>query len=160
MADSGIVLSNGHKILVLGLGVWRAKPELLHSLILEAICLDFCHFHCAIDYKNEKEVGQALAEFFRQGLVKRRDLFITTKLWNSDHEHVWKACEDNFKNLQLEYLDLYLVHFPVATSSALDGNEVLDIDVTIALKTTWHAMENLISTGLVRSIGISNYDNS
>ncbi|MCO5592077.1 hypothetical protein L7F22_046071 [Adiantum nelumboides] len=166
MADSGIVLSSGHKIPVLGLGVWRAEPQLLHSLILEAIRLGYRHFDCAADYKNEKEVGQALAEVFRQGLVKRSDLFITTKLWNSDHGHVREACEDSLKKLQLDYLDLYLVHFPVATrhtgvgstSSAKDKDGVLDIDVTISLETTWHAMEDLVSAGLVRSIGISNYD--
>ncbi|MCO5556393.1 hypothetical protein L7F22_009941 [Adiantum nelumboides] len=126
-----------HKIPGLGLGVWHAELELLHSLILEAIHLGYHHFDCAADYKSEKEVGQALAEFFRQGLVKRSNLFITTKLWNSNHGHVREACEDNFKKLQLDYLDFYLVHFPVATrhtsvgstSSALDGDEVLDIDV-------------------------------
>ncbi|KAH9322202.1 hypothetical protein KI387_016841, partial [Taxus chinensis] len=118
------------------------------------------------DYKNEKEVGQALAEAFQQGLVKRNDIFITTKLWNSDHGHVLEACKDSLKNLQLEYLDLYLVHFPVATrhtgvgttDSALDEDSVLDIDTTVSLETTWHAMEDLVSAGLVRSIGISNYD--
>ncbi|MCO5604707.1 hypothetical protein L7F22_058877 [Adiantum nelumboides] len=166
MTDSGIVLSNSHKIPILGLGVWHAKPELLHSLILEAICLGYRHFDCAADFKNEKEVGQALAEFFRLGLVQRSNLFITTKLWNSDHGHVWEACEDSFKHLQLDYLNFYLVHFPIATrhtdvgstSSALDGDEVLDIDIMISLETTWHAMEDLIFVGLVQSIGISNYD--
>lgn len=151
---------------VLGLGVWRAELELLNSIILEAIRLGYRHFDCAADYKNEKELGQALAEAMRQGLVNRNELFITTKLWNSDHGHVREACQDSLKNLQLEYLDLYLVHFPVATrhtgvgttESALDDEGVLDIDTTISLETTWHAMEDLVSTGLVRSIGISNYD--
>ncbi|KAJ7521830.1 hypothetical protein O6H91_19G069700 [Diphasiastrum complanatum] len=118
------------------------------------------------DYKNEAEVGEALSEAFHQGLVKREDVFITTKLWNSDHGHVREACKDSLKKLQLEYLDLYLVHFPVAirhtgvgtTASVLDKDGMLDIDVTISLETTWHAMEDLVSEGLVRSIGISNYD--
>ncbi|KAM4089220.1 hypothetical protein ACJW30_07G130800 [Castanea mollissima] len=94
------------------------------------------------------------------------DLFITTKLWNSDHGHVAEACKDSLTKLQLDYLDLYLVHFPVATShtgigttaSALDENKELDIDTTISLETTWHDMEDLVSMGLIRSIGISNYD--
>ncbi|RXI05071.1 hypothetical protein DVH24_006328 [Malus domestica] len=120
------------------------------------------------DYKNEQEVGEALAEAFSTGLVKREDLFITTKasLWNSDHGHVVEACKDSLKKLRLDYLDLYLVHFPVATKhtgvgttgSALDEDGVLEIDTTISLETTWHAMEELVSMGLVRSIGISNYD--
>lgn len=118
------------------------------------------------DYKNEIEVGEALAEAFQTGLVKREDLFITTKLWNSDHGHVVEACKDSLKKLQLDYLDLYLVHFPIATKhtgvgtteSALDKDGVLEIDTTISLETTWHSMEDLVSMGLVRSIGISNYD--
>ncbi|KAL6010330.1 NADP-dependent D-sorbitol-6-phosphate dehydrogenase [Asimina triloba] len=118
------------------------------------------------DYKNEAEVGEALAEAFQTGLVKREELFITTKLWNSDHGHVIEACKDSLKKLQLEYLDLYLIHFPIATrhtgvgttDSALGEDGVLDIDTTISLETTWHAMEELVSLGLVRSIGISNYD--
>lgn len=118
------------------------------------------------DYKNEAEVGEAFLEAFQTGLVKREELFITTKLWNSDHGHVLEACKDSMKKLKLEYLDLYLVHFPVATKhtgvgntgSALDEHGVLEIDTTISLETTWHAMEELVSLGLVRSIGISNYD--
>ncbi|XP_066372661.1 NADP-dependent D-sorbitol-6-phosphate dehydrogenase-like isoform X2 [Miscanthus floridulus] len=93
---------------------------------------------------------------------QREDLFITTKLWNTDHGHVLDACKDSLKKLQLDYLDLYLIHFPVATrhtgvgttSSALGDDGVLDIDSTISLETTWHAMEELVSMGLVRSIGI------
>lgn len=138
----------------------------IKHLIINAIKLGYRHFDCAADYQNEGEVGEALAEAFQSGLVKREDLFITTKLWNSDHGHVLEACKNSLQKLQLEYLDLYLVHFPVATkhtgigttSSALDEDGVLDIDVTISLETTWHAMEDLVSKGLVRSIGISNYD--
>ncbi|XWS55006.1 hypothetical protein CRYUN_Cryun10bG0137800 [Craigia yunnanensis] len=107
------------------------------------------------DYRNEAEVGEALSEAFRTGL-----------LWNTDHGHVLEACKDSLEKLQLDYLDLYLVHFPVAikhtgvgeTGSPLDEDGVLDIDTTISLETTWHAMEDLVSKGLVRSIGISNYD--
>ncbi|KAA3468097.1 NADP-dependent D-sorbitol-6-phosphate dehydrogenase [Gossypium australe] len=127
-----------------------------HSLIvlLVAYMLYSCFYDMA-DYKNEAEVGEALSEAFKTGL-----------LWNSDHGHVLEACKDSLKKLQLDYLDLYLVHFPVAvkhtgvgqTGSPLDKDGVLDIDTTISLETTWHAMEDLVSKGLVRSIGISNYD--
>ncbi|KAK4785018.1 hypothetical protein SAY86_001707 [Trapa natans] len=108
--------------------------------------------------KNEEEVGEAIAETFRMGLVKRDDLLITTKLWNSDHGHVVEACKDSLKNLQLDYLDLYLVHFPITTKhtgrvdttdSALETDGVLEVDTTISLESTWHSMEEL-----VRSIGI------
>ncbi|MBA0758757.1 hypothetical protein Gotri_021725 [Gossypium trilobum] len=116
------------------------------------------------DYKNEAEVGEALSEAFKTGLFLSYP--VRLQLWNSDHGHVLEACKDSLKKLQLDYLDLYLVHFPVAvkhtgvgqTDSPLDKDGVLDIDTTISLETTWHAMEDLVSKGLVRSIGISNYD--
>ncbi|KAF8405336.1 hypothetical protein HHK36_010240 [Tetracentron sinense] len=165
---------------IIGLGVWRMEGKSIRDLLINAIKIGYRHIDCAADYQNEAEVGEALTEAFQTGLVKREDLFITTKasgianlknssyflLWNSDHGHVLEACKDSLKKLRLDHLDLYLVHFPVATrhtgvgttDSALDEDGVLDIDTTISLETTWHAMEDLVSTGLVRSIGISNYD--
>jgi aldehyde reductase len=166
MEQKTVTLSSGHKMPIIGMGVWRADPGVIHNLIIEAIKIGYRHFDCAADYGNEKEVGAALADAFKQGLVTREELFITTKLWNSDHGHVKEACQDSLKNLQLEYLDLYLVHFPIATKhtgvgttgSAIGEDGVLDIDVTITLEDTWHAMEGLVSSGFARSIGISNYD--
>ncbi|CAM6087520.1 unnamed protein product [Calypogeia fissa] len=163
--QKSITLNSGHKMPIIGLGVWRAG-ESVHDLILEALRLGYRHFDCAADYQNEKEVGAALADGIAKGLAKREDLFITTKLWNSDHKHVREAALCSLKNLQLDYLDLYLVHFPVSTKhtgvgttdSALDEDGVLDIDVTVSLETVWHCMEDLVSSGHVRSIGISNYD--
>ncbi|KDO42309.1 hypothetical protein CISIN_1g021693mg [Citrus sinensis] len=157
-----ITLNNGFKMPIIGLGVWRMDESNIRDLIINAIKIGYRHIDCAADYRNEAEVGEALAEAFSTGLVKREDLFITTKLWNSDHGHVLEACKDSLKKLQLDYLDLYLVHFPVATKhtgvgttdSALDADGVLEIDTTISLETTWHAMEDLVSMGLVRSIGI------
>ncbi|GMY05634.1 NADP-dependent D-sorbitol-6-phosphate dehydrogenase-like [Fagus crenata] len=161
-----ITLNSGFKMPIVGLGVWRVEGKEMRDLIINAIKIGFRHFDCAADYKNEPEVGEALAGALQAGLVKREDLFITTKLWNSDHGHVVEACKDSLKKLQLDYLDLYLVHFPIATThtgvgttaSALDEDGVLEIDTTVSLETTWHAMEDLVSMGLVRSIGISNYD--
>ncbi|KAF3671942.1 NADP-dependent D-sorbitol-6-phosphate dehydrogenase [Capsicum annuum] len=161
-----ITLNSGYKMPMIGLGVWRMEGKDIKNLLINAIKIGYRHFDCAADYRNEAEVGEALAEAFQTGLVKREDLFITTKLWNSDHGHVLEACKDSLKKLRLDYLDLYLVHFPVATrhtgvgttDSALGEDGVLDIDTTISLETTWHGMENLVSLGLVRSIGISNYD--
>ncbi|XP_049352495.1 NADP-dependent D-sorbitol-6-phosphate dehydrogenase [Solanum verrucosum] len=161
-----ITLKSGYKMPIVGLGVWRMEGKDIKDLLINAIKIGYRHFDCAADYQNEAEVGEALAEAFQTGIVKREDLFITTKLWNSDHGHVLEACKDSLKKLRLDYLDLYLVHFPVATkhtgvgttASALGEDGVLDIDTTISLETTWHGMENLVSLGLVRSIGISNYD--
>lgn len=161
-----VTLSSGFKMPLVGFGVWRVEGKDIKDLVINAIKIGYRHFDCAADYKNETEVGEALAGAFQSGLVKREDLFITTKLWNSDHGHVFEACKDSLKKLQLDYLDLYLVHFPVATKhtgvgttdSALDEDGVLEIDTTMSLETTWRAMEDLVSKGLVRSIGISNYD--
>ncbi|CAL4971746.1 unnamed protein product [Urochloa decumbens] len=160
-----VTLSSGHRMPAVGLGVWRMENTAVRGLIHAAIRNGYRHFDCAAKYQNEAEVGDALAEAFQTGLVKREDLFITTKLWNSDHGHVIEACKDSLKKLKLDYLDLYLVHFPVATrhteigsfASVIGEDGVLDIDTTVSLESTWHAMEDLVNMGLVRSIGISNY---
>ncbi|KAH0981329.1 hypothetical protein GBA52_008506 [Prunus armeniaca] len=129
-----ITLNNGFKMPAVGLGVWRMEGKEIRDLIINAINIGYRHFDCAADYKNEAEVGEALAGAFSTGLVKREDLFITTKaslifnqefsfsaqLWNSDHGNVVEACKDSLKKLRLDYLDLYLVHFPVATKHTGD----------------------------------------
>ncbi|XP_038887571.1 NADP-dependent D-sorbitol-6-phosphate dehydrogenase-like [Benincasa hispida] len=162
-----ITLNNGFEMPIMGLGVWRMENNEIKDLIINAIKIGYRHFDCAAYYKSEAEIGKALVEAIQSGLVKREELFITSKLWNSDHGHVLEACKNSLKKLQLEYLDLYLVHFPMATkhtgvgnttSSELAEDGMLDIDTTISLETTWHAMEDLVYAGLVRSIGISNYD--
>ncbi|XP_008449797.1 NADP-dependent D-sorbitol-6-phosphate dehydrogenase-like isoform X2 [Cucumis melo] len=161
-----ISLNNGFKMPMMGLGVAGMRKDEIKDIITNAIQIGYRHFDCAADYKNEAEVGEALAEALESGLVKREELFITSKLWNSDHGHVVEACKDSLKKLQLQYLDLYLVHFPIPTKHTGVGNTnselakdgMLDIDTTISLETTWHAMEDLVFVGLVRSIGISNYD--
>ncbi|CAI9117226.1 OLC1v1018575C1 [Oldenlandia corymbosa var. corymbosa] len=164
--NMAVPLYNGFKMPVMGLGVWRMEGKDIKNLLLKAIKTGYRHFDTAAHYKNEREVGEALEEAFETGLVKREDIFITTKLWNSDHGHVIEACKDSLKKLGLDYLDLYLVHFPLATkhtgvgttSSARGKDGLLDIDTTISLEATWHSMEELVSMGLVRSIGVSNYD--
>ncbi|XP_021752976.1 NADP-dependent D-sorbitol-6-phosphate dehydrogenase-like [Chenopodium quinoa] len=161
-----IKLNNGFKMPIIGLGVWRMEKNDVKDVILNAIKIGYRYFDCAAYYQNEAEVGEALAEAFQTGLVKREDLFITTKLWNSEHGHVLESCKDSLKKLRLDYLDLYLVHLPLATkhtgvitfASVLDEDGVLDIDTTISLETTWHAVEDLVYAGLSRSIGISNYN--
>ncbi|PRQ24063.1 putative mannose-6-phosphate 6-reductase [Rosa chinensis] len=155
-----ISLNSGFEMPLMGLGLWRMEKDQIGPLIITAIKLGYRHFDCAAHYKNEVEVGKALAEAFRSGLVKREDVFITSKaslqLWNSDHGHVVGACRDSLKKLQLEYLDLYLIHFPIAsthtgvgtTGSVLDEDRMLDMDTTISLESTWHDMEKLVSLGL------------
>ncbi|PKI54769.1 hypothetical protein CRG98_024871 [Punica granatum] len=159
-----VTLNSGATMPIMGLGFFRMEGKDIKDLLFHAIKIGYRHFDCAAKYKNEKEVGEALAEAFRLGLVKREEVFITTKIWNSDHGHVIEACKDSLKKLQLDYLDLYLIHFPVPTphtgigavASVLD-NGVLDINTTISLESVWRSMEALVDMGLVRSIGFSNY---
>ncbi|ESR36745.1 Aldo ket red domain-containing protein [Citrus sinensis] len=109
-------VNNGFDMPILGLGVWRMDKVDIKQLISNAIKINYRHFeYCAADYKSEREGREAWAEALRTGLVNREALFVTTKLWNSDHGHVIEACKDSLKKLRLEYLDLYLVHFPMAS---------------------------------------------
>ncbi|KAL3843386.1 hypothetical protein ACJIZ3_000789 [Penstemon smallii] len=162
---TSVTLSSGFKMPVVGLGVFRVEGKGMKELIIHAIKIGYRHFDCAAKYQNEEELGDAIAEAIQRGLVKREELFITTKLWNSDHGYVLEACKDSLRKLRLDYLDLYLVHFPVPTKftgigklkSVIGEDGILDIDTNISLESTWRGMEDLVSKGLVRSIGISNY---
>jgi len=136
---------------MVGLGTWKAAPK-------EA---GYRHIDCASVYDNEGEIGQALAEVFAKGVIKRSDVFITSKLWNTAHKksQVRPALEKTLKDLQLTYLDLYLVHWPVSfvhkSEEEDDGTITFD---KVPLEETWHAMEDLLQTGgLVKAIGVSNY---
>jgi len=118
------------------------------------------HIDCAAVYENEAEIGQALKEVFAKGIIKREDVFITSKLWNTEHQKskVRPALEKTLKDLQLSYLDLYLVHWPVSfvhkSEEEDDGTITFD---KVPLQETWAAMEELMKTGLVKAIGVSNY---
>ncbi|KAJ0014582.1 hypothetical protein Pint_20906 [Pistacia integerrima] len=168
-----IALNDGFKIPIVGLGVWRMEGKEIRDLIIHAIKIGYRHFDCAGNFsfvlitKMKQKLGRRSRKHSRLDLLRGRIFSSPPRLlWNSDHGHVVEACRDSLKKLQLDYLDLYLVHFPLATKhtgvgetdSALDEDGVLEIDTTISLETTWHNMENLVSMGLVRSIGISNYD--
>lgn len=118
-------------------------------------------FFCKFVSGNEKEIGESLKKAFEEGSVKREDLFITGKLWNSDHEVniVPQACDHSLNNLGLDYFDLYLIHFPIAwkhTGLATPGWGASELGDT-PLIDTWRAMEKLVDAGKCKSIGVSNY---
>lgn len=106
----------------------------------------YAHFDCAKIYANEEMIGEAFQECFKAG-KKRENLFVTTKLWHSDYGDVEGACRESLKKLQLDYVDLYLIHWPAGYFS--EPQKPLHI--------LWAEMESLVEKGLTKSIGVSNY---
>ena len=114
-----VVLNDGRSMPLLGLGTWKSNPGEVKAAVKAAVQCGYRHIDCAAIYKNEHEVGEALAELFAEGVVTREELWITSKLWNDFHESakVASACDQTLADLQLTYLDLYLIHWPVVTKS-------------------------------------------
>src|SRR3954469_13689526 len=108
-------LASGSQMPVIGLGLWKVEGEAAPALIEEAARAGYRHFDCASDYGNEAEVGAGLQKIERSGMVRREELWITSKLWNTNHaaEHVRAACERSLRDLKVDYFDLYLIHFPI-----------------------------------------------
>mmetsp|Transcript_44011 Transcript_44011/g.93709 ORF Transcript_44011/g.93709 Transcript_44011/m.93709 type:complete len:334 (+) Transcript_44011:151-1152(+) len=154
-------LNSGFAMPVVAYGTFRSAPGEVGPAVIEAIKAGYRHFDLAHVYGNEKEIGAAFKRAFDEGLVTREELFVTGKLWNSDHDVdiVPKACAHSLENLGLEYFDLYLIHFPVCwkhTGLATPSWGVSELGNT-SLIDTWRAMEGLVEKGVCRSIGVSNY---
>jgi len=138
--QSTVKLNNDVRMPILGLGVYQSPPgRVTRDAVNFALRVGYRHVDTARIYGNEADVGEAV----RESGVPRGDLFVTTKLWNSDqgYDSTLRACESSLKRLGLDYLDLYLVHFPVP-------------DVR---KESWRAMETLLEKGRCRAIGVSNF---
>ncbi|KAJ2904492.1 D-xylose reductase [Coemansia aciculifera] len=151
-----------------GLGMWKVGCDAAADQVYEAIKAGYRLFDCACDYGNESQIGQGISRALSDGLVTRSDLFITSKLWCTyhRHEHVEPALRRTLKDLGLDYVDLYLVHFPIALkyvpfehryppewSFEVGGPVIHD---GVPYQETWQAMEELCNKGLAKSIGISN----
>lgn len=154
---------NGDKMPLFGLGTWKSEDRDAYSAVKEAIKMGYRHIDCAARYDNEAEIGEAISECIDEGIVKRDELWITSKLWNNAHfpQDVEPNIRQTLADLRLEYLDLYLMHWPVAIRPDVifpaKGDELLSLD-EIPLIDTWKAMAQLKEKGLCRHIGVSNFN--
>lgn len=135
-----IQLNNGFSIPQLGLGVFKMSPKETRKTVRHALELGYRHFDTASIYENEKALGKAIA---KSGIA-REELFITTKLWNSDHNHAGDALRRSLDLLGLETVDLYLIHWPLPMHNTSVG--------------AWRQLLNLLGEGLIKSIGVSNFE--
>lgn len=153
---------NNDTMQAIGLGTWKAKGNEVKKAIKDAIEVGYRHIDTAAAYGNEEEIGEALAEVFAQGKVHREDVFITSKLWNDSHKEgqVIPALQESLKKLKLDYLDLYLIHWPVAFKQGVGQPKKPDDYLTpeeAPIIETWRQMEKAKDDRLTRHIGVSNF---
>jgi diketogulonate reductase-like aldo/keto reductase len=159
-------LSGGIEMPVLGIGTWLHGDtgNQMRDAVVQAVEMGYRHIDCAYIYLNEPKMGEAFATIFEKGLAKREELFITGKLWGTEHakDRVEASCRKSLADCQLDYFDLYLIHWPTGFISK-NGNLPKNEDGSMAfsgvsIEETWLAMEDLVKKGLTKAIGISNFN--
>ncbi|KAL4993853.1 putative NAD(P)H-dependent D-xylose reductase xyl1 [Aspergillus recurvatus] len=168
MSTPTVKLNSSYDMPLVGFGLWKVNNDTCADQVYEAIKAGYRLFDGACDYGNEVEAGQGIARAIKEGIVKRSDLFIVSKLWNSFHdgERVEPIARKQLSDLGIDYFDLYIVHFPVSLKYVdpevryPPGWENAEGKVELGKATiqeTWTAMEGLVDKGLARSIGVSNF---
>lgn len=157
-----VKLNTGNNMPIIGLGTWKSSTGEVYQAIRWALKLGYKHFDCASIYNNQEEIGQAFADAFKEDNLKREDIFITSKLWNDSHnpQDVLPALKQTLKDLKLDYLDLWLMHWPIAQKKGtlLPNNDDDMISLSqLDLNITYKEMEKAQKQGLSKAIGVSNF---